>query len=305
MERHTILGSGAELANLLAKDLTAYTQQIRLVSRNPKAVNATDELVAADLTDAAQTDRAVAGSAVVYLVVGLPYKASIWQKTWPLVMQNVLAACQKHGARLVFFDNVYMYGKVAGWMTEETPFRPVSKKGEARAQVARMVLDAIQAGTVEALIARSADFYGPRVATSVAEVLVFSKLRAGKKAIWVLNDKVKHSQTLLADAARALALLGNTPSAFGQTWHLPTHRDALTGKEFIELAAVAYGVPPKYTVLSRTLMNIAGLFDPIVRESKEMAYQNEADYLFDSSKFEQAFFAPTPYAEGILSAAVR
>ena len=31
-----------------------------------------------------------------------------------------------------------------------------------------------------------------------------------------------------------------------------------------------------------------------------MLYQNDSDYLFDSSKFESRFrFAPTPYEEGI------
>ena len=31
-------------------------------------------------------------------------------------------------AKLIFFDNVYMYGKVNGIMTEETAFNPCSKK---------------------------------------------------------------------------------------------------------------------------------------------------------------------------------
>ena len=42
------------------------------------------------------------------------------------------------------------------------------------------------------------------------------------------------------------------------------------------------------------------LFNGIIRESVEMLYQNDSDYLFDSSKFEKAFdFKATPYSQGI------
>ena len=51
-------------------------------------------------------------------------------------MSNSIEACKRAGAKLIFFDNVYMYGKAGGPMTEETPFNPCSKKGEIRAKIA-------------------------------------------------------------------------------------------------------------------------------------------------------------------------
>lgn len=80
----TILGAGGTIANELAKALSEFTNQIRLVGRQPKLVNETDQLVAADLTDAQATEQAVKGSEVVYLTVGLPYRTKIWQKHWPV-----------------------------------------------------------------------------------------------------------------------------------------------------------------------------------------------------------------------------
>lgn len=304
MKRQTILGAGGVIATELARQLPDYTDTIRLVSRNPKAVNPTDELVQADLTDARQTDSAVAGSDIVYLVVGLPYKTKVWQEGWPKIMQNTIDACERHGAKLVFFDNVYMYGRVSGWMTEETPFNPISKKGEVRAQIARMLLDAMQAGRVTSLIARSADFYGPNVANSFTDALIFSKLKAAKAANWLINDTVKHSMTLTTDAAKGTAALGNELTAYGQTWHLPTDRNPLTGREFIEQTAAAYGVSPTYSVLSGWMVWMGGLFDPIIREAREMLYQSDSEYLFDSRKFENRFFPATTYREGIKLAAV-
>jgi hypothetical protein len=70
------------------------------------------------------------------------------------------------------------------------------------------------------------------------------------------------------------------------------------------MTAAAFGVKPKYRVLSKPLLRVAGWFDPRVRESYEMLYQSEAPYIFDSTKFATEFgFAGRPYAEGIQIAA--
>ena len=295
----TILGAGGVIGTELAKSLPKFTDRIRLVSRNPKKVNASDELLPADLLDAEQTSKAAEGSDVVYLTVGLPYNIKIWQSQWPLVMRNVLDACRKHHAKLVFFDNVYCYGRVEGWMTESTPINPASRKGAVRTQVAAMVMDTITKGDVQALMARSADFYGPNTPLSFVNVMVFESLKQGKKAQWMINDSVKHSLTYTPDAGKATAILGNTDSAYGQVWHLPTDRNALTGREIVEMAARELNVAPRYTVLPRWMMRMAGLFSGIIRESVEMLYQNESDYLFDSSKFDKVFdFKTTSYGQG-------
>ncbi len=296
----TILGAGGVIGSELAKSLPQFTDRIRLVSRHPRKVNASDELFSADLLNAEQTSQAVEGSDVVYLTAGLPYNLKIWQNQWPTIMRNVLDACKKHRAKFVFFDNVYCYGRVNGWMTESTPVNPASKKGMVRAQIADMVLEEIAHGTLQALIARSADFYGPNTPLSFVNVMVFENLRNGKKAQWMINDTVLHSLTYTPDAGKATALLGNTDSAYGQIWHLPTDRNALTGREIIEMAAREFNVKPGHTTLPRWMLRMAGLFSGVIRESVEMLYQNDSDYLFDSSKFDKAFdFKTTSYEQGV------
>lgn len=287
---HTILGAGGPIATELARQLPSLTAEpLRLVSRQPRPVNPSDELLAADLTDEAQVRRAVAGSAVVYLTAGLPYDTATWQRDWPPLMRHVLAACEEYGARLVFFDNVYAYGPVAGPMTEATPYHPSSAKGEVRAQIAQQLLDAVQAGRVEALIARAADFYGPATPNALPNLLVLDKLQLGQEALWLGSADVPHSLTFTPDAGRATALLGTTPSAFNQTWHLPTAAPALTARQFAQQAATAYRVPLALTVLPEAPLP----------ELRELMYQYEQPYVFDSRKFEQQFFTATPYAEGI------
>jgi nucleoside-diphosphate-sugar epimerase len=176
----TILGSTGIIGTELAKALATYTNEIRLVSRHPQKVNEKDELVIANLLDAEETAVAVKGSSIVYLCAGLIYKYSIWKKEWPVIMKNVIAACIQHKAKLVFFDNVYAYGPVEGAMKENTVFQPTSKKGQVRAEIANMILAAIQKGDLTALIARAPEFYGPGKTNSGVNATVFDNIKKGK-----------------------------------------------------------------------------------------------------------------------------
>jgi nucleoside-diphosphate-sugar epimerase len=296
----TILGAGGAIGNELAKLLAARNEPFRVVGRNPRASAGAAETIAADLTDRDQTVRAVAGSSVVHLLVGLKYDYKLWAEMWPRIVSNAIEACKRAGAKLIFFDNVYMYGKVDGPMTEETPFNPCSKKGEIRARIAAALMDEWKAGALTGMIARSADFYGPDTMNGVPNLLVFKPFSQGKTASWLVNDAVPHSFTYTPDAARSLIQLAGSATAWNQTWHLPTAPHPPTGKEFVALAAKAMKVAAKYRVLSRPMIRMAGWFDPLVRESYEMLYQSDSPYLFDSTKFAREFgFAGTPYAEGI------
>ena len=219
-------------------------------------------------------------------------------------MANTIEACKRSGAKLIFFDNVYMYGKVSGMMTEETPFNPCSKKGEVRAKIATSLINEWKAGALTAMIARAADFHGPETPNGLPNALVFEPLAKNQKASWLANDSVPHSYTYTPDAARSLVTLAESESAWNQTWHVATSRNPPTGKEFISMAAKELSVAPRYRVLSRPMVRLIGWFNPLVGEVYEMLYQNDSPYLFDSSKFERAFsFSGTPYAEGIRATA--
>ena len=296
----TILGAGGAIGNKLASLLAARGRLFRLVGRSPHPIPGASEVVVADLADREQTIRAVAGSSIVYLLAGLKYDTRVWRNTWPRVMENAIEACTQAGARLAFFDNVYMYGKVDGPMTEKTPFNPSSRKGEIRANVATMLIEAWKSGALTAMIARAADFYGPDTANGIPNVLVFAPFAKGEKASCLVTNAMPHSYTYTPDAASALLQLTERPSAWNQTWHLPTTPKPPTAEAFITMAAQAFGVPPKYRMLRKPLLKIAGLFNPQIGELYEMLYQNDSLYIFDSGKFAREFgFAGTPYEQGI------
>jgi nucleoside-diphosphate-sugar epimerase len=294
----TILGAGGSIGIELARELSHYTNHIRLVSRKPEKVNATDELFRADLTDQLMVDKAIAGSEVVYVTVGFKYDINVWREQWPALMTNVIASCKKHKAKLVFFDNVYMYDRKHLYhMTEDTPIRPTSQKGKIRAEIASMLIDEVERGRLTALIARSADFLGPT--NSIITETVYKNLAKGKKADWFASTSKLHSFTFVPDAAKATALLGNTPDAYNQVWHLPTAAP-LTGKQWVELFAKEMGVTPKVRAVPLWLIRTIGLFVPIMKELYEMGYQYDRDYVFKSAKFEKRFdIHPTSPQEGV------
>ena len=298
----TILGSGGAIGIELAKALKEYTTNIRLVSRNPKKVNDTDQLFAADILDRPKVFEAVQGSSIVYVTVGFPYNLKVWQDNWPKFIKYVIDACIEYKCKLVFFDNIYMYDlNYLNGMNEETPINPPSKKGKIRAEIAAMIMNVIQEGKLRALIARSADFYGPKIKnSSMLTEMVFKPLSNGKKANWLSSLNFRHSFTYTPDAGRATALLGNSAKAYNQVWHLPTANNPFTGKEWIETISKELGVKPRIQVASRLIIKILGLFMPLMREMPEMMYQYDRDYVFNSDKFNSHFdFKTTPYLEGI------
>ncbi len=297
----TILGANGTIGTVLAKELKNYTNQIRLVSRNPKKVNDTDELFPADLSDVAMVDKAIEGSGVVYLVVGFDYKTKVWQEKWPNLMKATIEACIKHKAKLVFFDNVYLYDMNSmGHITEDSPINPPSKKGLVRMEIAEMLMKEVKSGKLTALIARAPDFYGPDNEKSFLIEVVYKNLLKGKRPNWFMDATKKHSFIYTPDAAKATAMLGNTPDAYNQVWHLPTDNNTLTGNEWIELFNKEMKTSKKVMVLPMYMLKLLGIFMPLMKEMPEMMYQYDRDFLFDSSKFISRFnFTPTTYEMGV------
>ncbi|WP_129660580.1 NAD-dependent epimerase/dehydratase family protein [Rothia halotolerans] len=298
----TILGAGGPIAEELARELhRGFTQDIRLVSRHPKKVNDTDELFEADLTDAEATSRAVEGSDVVYLTVGLPMDSQLWEEKFPAMMRNTIDAAKRHGAKLVFFDNTYMYPGTPERQTESTRFEPNGRKGRVRAQLAEMLLREMEAGEVEALIGRAPEFYGPGKTKSWSNSLVFDRIRAGKRPFVPVSARTVRSLIWTPDASRALALLGNTPDAYGQTWHLPIDQDRLTYREMVQIASGATGRRIGYTVLPMLAFTLGSRFVPAMAEARELLPRYRGDNVFDTSKFATRFpgFRVTGYREGI------
>ncbi|WP_282049742.1 NAD-dependent epimerase/dehydratase family protein [Maribacter aquivivus] len=298
----TILGTNGQIAIELAKELKKkYTSNIRLVSRNPKKVNDTDTLFSANLLDKQKTEEAVKGSEIAYLTVGLPMNTKMWVDQFPIMMRNVIDACKKHHTKLVFFDNTYMYAQNETPLTEESEFAPVGQKGKVRAEITTMLLDEMVANNLEAVICRAPEFYGPGKTQSITNAIIFNNIKQGKKLKVFISDATLRTLIWTPDASKAMALIGNTPNTYNQTWHLPCDDSRLTYKQFIALTSNVYGKSFTYSVVPKFAFKIGGVFKTQMKELQELLPRYKSDNIFVSTKFKNRFpdFAVTTYQEGI------
>ncbi|MES2060636.1 MAG: NAD-dependent epimerase/dehydratase family protein [Bacteroidota bacterium] len=297
---HTILGAGGPVANALTTELVKNNVPVRLVSRRPVDMEGSNiTWRKADLLNYSQVQEAAQGATVIYLCAGLVYDAKIWQEQWPIIISNVINVTKENNARLIFFDNVYMYGLIDGPMKEDTPYHPSSEKGKVRAAIANTIMAEVKAGTLNATIARAPDFYGTTSTNAFLDMMVLAKYAQKQPAQWMGDPNKLHNFIYIPDCGRAMYLLGQHPESDKQIWHLPT-APVMTGHQFLELAARIYGIKPKFMRVRKFMLRILGLFNKLIAGTVEMYYQTDHDYIFNSDKFEKAFnFKPISYEEGI------
>lgn len=170
-----------------------------------------------------------------------------------------------------------------------------------RAHIAEQLLEQMRAGSVEALIARAPEFYGPGNTKSLTNTAVFDRIAAGRRPIIPISARTRRSLIWTPDASRAMALLGNTPDAFGRTWHLPIDPHLTTYADIVAIAEEVTGRTIRYAVLPEWAFRLAGRFNPEVKESLELMPRYRQDNLFDASAFAKRFpeFAVTTYRDGI------
>jgi len=298
----TILGANGQIGQELAKELKRnYTSDIRIVSRKAVKVNDTDTVFSADLTDRNKAIEAVKGSDIAYFTLGLPMDTDLWEEQFTMILRNVIDACKINGTKLVFFDNTYMYPQNNQFLTEQTAFAPVGRKGRVRKEMTDMLLKEMAAGTIEAVICRAPEFYGPGKTQSITNSLIFNAIKEDKKLKVPLRDNKLRSLIWTPDASSATALIGNTPDAFGQTWHLPVDDHKLTYQQFIALVSEIYGKKFRYSVIPKMAFRIGALFNKNAKELLELLPRYEYDNLFDDSQFRKRFpdFKVTTYRQGI------
>lgn len=302
-----VLGAGP-VGRALVKVLLEQGRAVRMVTRSGRAdVPGGVEVVAADVSRIEDAAGACEGAGIVYGCVGMTYES--WPELWPALMEGMLAGAEAAGARLIFMDNLYMYGpqKNGALLSEDLPLTSYGKKPATRARITRMWQEAHRAGRVQVAAVRASDFYGPGVHNAALGDFTFGKIAAGKSAQVVGQIDHLHSFTYVPDIARALVSVGEADdTAMGQAWHVPNAEDR-TVRELLELfhrEIGAKGKKLKIQVAGPVMLAIAGLFNGNLREMKEMLYQWVRPYRVDHVKFARAFWSDaTPFEEGIKATA--
>ena len=284
---HVVFGTGP-VGLALVEHLAATGQKVTAVNRRGHAdVPEGVDVLAGDASDAGFTTEAVRGAAVVYQCLAPPYTK--WPELFPPLQAAVAEGASATGAKLVSFENLYLYGRTGGApLTEDLPSAATGPKGRVRAQMARDLLDAHQAGKLRVAIGRASDFFGPRGLVSHMGERVFYPALAGKN-VQVLGDPTQpHTFSYLPDIAAGLATLGTRDEADGRAWHLP-NADTLPTRTFVEKVYEAAGTTGRASAMRPALVNLVALFNGNVRELKEVLFEFEEPFVVDSRAFESAF----------------
>ncbi len=289
---NVVLGSGP-LGLSVVHELVGKGEPVRLVNRTGKApVPDTVEVVRADLSDSGRVYDVTYGAGIVYLCTAPRYTG--WVEKFPALMRSIITGVQRSKARLVFGDNVSLYGKTHGLMTEDTPVNPTTKKGRVRAKIAGELLSAHTVGNLNVTIGRSADFFGPHVLESTMGEHIFLPLLKGKVVSPLGNIDLPHTFTYIRDFARALIVLGERPESNGCVYHVPNNETQST-RTVLEMAFRLAEMPVKIRLKKKWMLYLGGWCIPQAREAIEMMYQYEKPFIVDSSRFTQTFgLAATP-----------
>ena len=294
-EFHFVLGAG-QVGPRIAEMLVARGHRVRIARRTAAASRVAGvETVSIDVRDADTVARAAEGAAVVYHCVNPLYNE--WPEKLLPMTRGIVDGASRAGARLVVLDNLYMYGDTSH-MTEETPTSPVSRKGQLRVQAADYMLDADARGAARVSIGRAADFFGPEGRMSLLGDNFFQRVLRGKSAQVFGDPDLPRAYSYIPDVAAGLVALGSRADARG-VWMLPI-QPAETTRQLIGRFARALGRDVAVARVPTWLLRGGGLFQPVMREIAEMAYQWEQPYRVDDARFRATFgVTPTPWDEAV------
>jgi nucleoside-diphosphate-sugar epimerase len=175
----------------------------------------------------------------------------------------------------------------------------VGEKGRLRIATQNALLSAHAAGTVDVVIPRFPDMFGPCVLGRVYGELFHHALR-GEAVRWFGSLEVLRDLIFVDDAARACIALGDRPDLFGRVWHVPGP-GAMTAREFINLVYREAGHHPHVSSLSPLSVRLESLFNRETRAFLEFRYLFEEPVVLDGGRFAAALpeFTYTTHDEAV------
>lgn len=284
-----LFGAGGAVGTALASALSDARIPYREVGRT-KSVHA-DFYSGEGVLDAAQ------GIDTIVYLAGAPYTEFFKH---PIMVRHALDAAQSAGVkRFVHVAPVYSYGPARSVPVSETqPHEPDTRKGRYRLEQEQAVLER-HSEAMRTMVVHMPDFYGPHAELSYANAFMREAL-AGKTASWIGPLDAQREFIFTGDVARPLLALSQDTGAYGRCWNLGGQ--TIRARDFAGGVFNALGTRPKYRAVSKTMLQIFGLFMPLMREVAEMYYLFESGFVLDDSALrgEIGPYPKTPIEAGIV-----
>ena len=289
-----IVGTG-QIGTPLAAHLASLGHPVVATSRHaPGSLPDGVRHVVCDGADADALEgviRDLGARAVVVAANPSTYAADVWRASLLPLHRGVIEACRRTGARVVALENLYMHGPEP-LLSPETRVAPVSRKGEVRAEITRMLEAAAREG-VRVVRLRAPDFYGRGLPAALLGDESIAKAERGELVVLPGDPDAPHAFAHRDDVVEALARLALEPDVGddeARVYVAPSihasprallaelARERGTGKSRIRVLGVPVPV-----------IRFFGLFVPLMRELAEMAYQWAAPYRVDDGAFRHRF----------------
>ena len=211
-------------------------------------------------------------------------------------MSNIINVSKDQSAKLAIVDNIYAYGRSAGKkVSEATPKKPHTKKGNIRLQVETMIKES----GVPALIAHFPDFYGPNAENTILHYTLQAVVK-NKNSSYIGDQKIAREFIFTPDGAKAIVNLALNEKAYGQNWNIPGYV-VITGEEINQMIRAITLYDKRVSTVTKNMIRFLGLFNRDMREVVEMFYLNEEPVVLNGEKYEKLMepLPRTPYEEGL------
>lgn len=295
-----VLGYGAVGKATVAR-LLAEGHEVTVAQRSmPQDLPLEAQFITCDVLDLVSLNEATKSASQIVVALGFKYDGKVWRDVWPRAMANIIAACSQTGQRIVFVDNLYMYGPQTTPLREDMPLSNYGAKPAIRADVTKLWMAAAAAGKIKIAALRAPDFYGPYVKLSLWGPESFGAIAKGKAGRIPMPLHIPHDFAYVPDIARAVVtLLDAADDAYGQAWHVPV-APTRTAQEIINIAEKHIGHKVKVSSVPPLMLKLLGLFIPFIREFNEMSFNFDKPYQVDTRKFSKRFWSDaTPFEEGV------
>ncbi len=309
--KHLIIGFTGGIGRATAKALLEKGESVVALVRNlQKAEKYAQglpaiELIQGDAANLSDIEKALENCSTLFYCANVPYPN--WQsEARELLAVSITAAVNKK-AKLVFPGNVYVFGKAQQSLVNEGhPHAASTKKGKIRIEMEQMILRANKEHGLCYSIVRMPDFYGSFVINGFSEK-IFQNALHGKKIQWFGGLNVPTELIYIEDGGEAMAIAGLSSKGDGMQFNVSGYSDlpgeaGTTAKKFLKEISRQAGKHSKISSINiEFLVAIAGLFNPIAKEFKEMMYLKSQRLIMTGELFRTTFdtLPATPYEEGI------
>ena len=286
-----VLGANGRFGRLAVQAFESAGWQVLAQARRPldDAFGSGVRSVPLPVLHADELADAAGAAQIVLNALNPPYPR--WDAEALPLHRAAIAVSRRLGATLMLPGNVYNYGSpIPPVLTEGTPMRPTHHKARIRCEME----SAMREDGLKSIVVRAGDFFGGPGSGSWMDQAIVKDLARGR-IVYPGPRNLAHAWAYLPDLAQTFVRIAAARDRLEphDVLHFPGY--TLTGDELVTAIARAaqrlhlleQDQPPRLKGLPWTLLRIAGLVNPMLRELCEMRYLWDQPHRLDGRKLER------------------